>query len=215
MPHAFADSTIGSLRDQLASTAPAPAGVSAACISASFALGLLEKVIAISVTKKEFLGDAERLETLRTAAGVESARLLRFAAEDAASFNEYVRCLRLPRDTGEERAERDRAKEAAMRRAIEVPLQAACSAELGIGLCAGAAGTVHAFVIADLGAAAALLDGAIRAMLVSVDYNLGQISSAGPLHRDSRVERTRLARDSARNSNLVLERVASVIDAGR
>jgi len=60
----------------------------------------------------------------------------------------------------------------ALRGTIEVPMNAARAAVAGIELCVAVSGTVRAAVAADLGAAAALLEGAVRGMMLCVAANL-------------------------------------------
>ena len=64
-----------------------------------------------------------------------------------------------------------------LRAVIEIPMAAVQAAVAGLDLCVEAAGTVHAFVAADLGAAATLLASAIQAMLLSLDFNFHQLDS--------------------------------------
>jgi formiminotetrahydrofolate cyclodeaminase len=61
---------------------------------------------------------------------------------------------------------------AALRQAIEAPLRAARATVAGLELCAKASGVVKDALAADLGAAQALLAGALRAILLCIDANL-------------------------------------------
>ena len=61
---------------------------------------------------------------------------------------------------------------AALRQAIEAPMRAARATVAGMELCAKAAGVVKSTLVADLGAAQALLEGALRAILICIDANL-------------------------------------------
>ena len=75
----------------------------------------------------------------------------------------------------------------------------------GLDLRADAAGFVHEFVAADFGAAAVLLAGAVRATLLSVDFNPGQLprdaSSIATSLRNGISCRTRRFRKPAHSSN--------------
>ena len=163
-----------------------------AAVSASLGLALLEKVLRIIHQKKDFEGDPERLNWLLDQARAASVRLAGYADEDISAFNAYMACRQLAKDTAPEREERKRAMDAALMTAIEVPLKIARSAMAGLDLCASAGGFVHAFVAADLGAAAELLAGAVRATLLSVDFNLGQLSRESQFYRDAVRERDEL-----------------------
>ncbi len=136
--------------DEVASRSPAPAGVAAAAVAADLGLSLLIKTLVITGKRPELL----------EAARAESARLRQAVDDDIAAVRELMRS----RDA------------AAMKKAIEVPMRAARSAGAGLDLCAQAAGEVRGLLAADLGAAAALLAGAAKAIQVCVDANLSASS---------------------------------------
>jgi len=82
--------TLASFRDRLAARDPAPAGVTAAAVSATFALALLIKVLDITRHRKSFRGDAHQFEGLIQEAQTQSQRLSQFADDDIAAFHEYL-----------------------------------------------------------------------------------------------------------------------------
>ena len=185
--------SLASFHDELAGTRPAPAGVTASAVAANLGLGLLIKALGI-------IGKKKNVASLLDAARRESAHLKQSADDDIAAFDEYMDCLRRKQPAG-----------AAMRKAIEVPMTSARSAVAALDLCAEAAGLVHAFVAADLGAAAALLSGAARAMLLSVDYNIGQLRSDQKYHADVTAERKQLEVRAVRQSEAVLRQISRLV----
>jgi formiminotetrahydrofolate cyclodeaminase len=172
---------VEALYDRLAGTDPTPAGVSLAAISAGLALGLLQKVLRIAGQRKDFRGDRERVSQLIVAAQEEAARLARYADQDIAAFNEYMASRR-----------NGLREEPSLRSAIEVPLNIARSAATGLDLCAEAKNIAHAFVAPDLGAATELLRAAVRAPLLSVEFNLSQLPSDTQFYKDVVAEKDRL-----------------------
>jgi formiminotetrahydrofolate cyclodeaminase len=152
-------SRLEEFRDQLASRDPIPAGVSVAAVSASLALSLLIKVLEITRRRRDFQGDPAKIEELLASARAESKKLELYADEDIAAFAEYMASRRTPNEV------------TALRRAIEVPLQAARAAAAGLKLCAESAAITPASIAPDLGAAALLLTASVRAMLLSVESN--------------------------------------------
>jgi formiminotetrahydrofolate cyclodeaminase len=175
-------------------------------VSASLGLSLLEKVVEIVRQRRDFSGDPERLGQLREGARAESARLARYADEDIAAFDKYMECRRLAKG-----AERERALAAALRTTIEVPMKVARSAIAGLDLCADAAGFVHAFVAADLGAAVELLAGAARATLWSVDFNVAQVPHDSQFYRDVIAERDEMRNLVRLKTDALLRRIADLI----
>jgi methenyltetrahydrofolate cyclohydrolase len=178
-------------------------------VSARLGLGLVEKVLRIVSQRRDFNGDPGRLGQLSDAARTESARLARYADEDIAAFNEYMACRRLAKDTPQQREDRECAIAAALRTTIDVPMNVARSAIAGLDLCTDAAGFVHAFVAADLGAAAELLAGAVRATLLSIDFNLGQVLQDSQFHRDIIAERHELQNQALLKSDALVRRIAT------
>ena len=195
MPDSIWTATLSSFHDDLAGTRPVPAGVAASAVAANLGLGLLMKVLKI-------IGKKRDVASLHDAARRESARLKQAADDDIAAFNEYMDCLRHKQPV-----------DAAMRKAIEIPMTAARSAVAGVDLCAEAAGLVHALIAADLGAAATLLSGAARAILLSVDYNINQLRSDAEFVRRVVAERQQLGDRAVGQCDAVLRRV-SLLTAG-
>ena len=146
--------TLDGFREKAGGTDPVPASVAISAVTASLALALLAKVLAIAGRKRD-------LGALLDSARAESDRLARLADEDIEAFNEYMECRREGRDLT-----------AAARKAIDVPMEAARSAVRGLELCVSAAGLVRGLTAADIGGAAALLFAAVQAMLLSVDFNV-------------------------------------------
>ena len=170
--------TLEEFREKAASRDPSVAAVAVASVSAACALSLVVMVLEITENRKTFQGDRKRLQALVEAAVTESGRLARYADEDPAAYAHYMRCLRMPKDTDAERVHRQQAIASALRRATEVPLSAARAAMAGLNVCAEAAEMAHGSAATDLGGAAQLLAGAVRAMLLSVDANLASLGES-------------------------------------
>lgn len=206
-------STLESFREAAAGTHPTPAGVAIAAVSASFALGLLAKALAVSGRKSTHSADTARLEPLAATARAESSRMLQLAADDAAAFEAYLASARLPRATEQEQLERRRALDDALRRTIDVPLAAARSAAAGLELCVEAVSMTHRVVLADLGTAATLLSGALRAFRLCAESNVRQLAPATPSYRELLAGEERRHRLALQQGEEVLERVAAALEA--
>jgi formiminotetrahydrofolate cyclodeaminase len=189
--------TVASLREKASGTEPVPASVAISAVTASLALALLAKVLAIAGKSKRFIypahpGDRQRIGALLEAAREESTRLAHFADEDIAAFNQYMDCKRQGRELT-----------AAIHKAIEVPMDATRSAVRGLGLCAEAAGMIQGLTAADIGAAGALLFGAVQAMLLSVDFNIREMSSDERFSDAMTAERRELGVEARRHADAV------------
>ncbi len=140
--------TLGSFCDEVAAAKPAPAGVAVAAVSARLGLALLIKVLRITGKRNDLIEAARR----------ESDQLARAADDDIQAIQQLLHA----RDANA---------------AIDVPLRAATSAVAGLELCAETAASIRGLIAADLGAAASLLAGAARAILLCVDFNLRRAPS--------------------------------------
>jgi formiminotetrahydrofolate cyclodeaminase len=213
MPTHVWDSTLDNFRGAAASGEPMPAGVSVSAVSASLAFGLLSKVLKVSGRKKEFSGNLPKLEALLESVRGESKRMMQFADEDIAAFNAYVATTRLPHLTDAEREARKRAVDAAVQKAIEVPLAAARAAASGIGLCGEAASMAHPNVAADLGAATSLLASAMRVFLLCADSNIRQVASDPSAYRKAVTDRFEWENKASRQAESVFKQVTATINA--
>jgi len=212
-PAPVSDSTLENFRIAAASHQSAPAGVAISAVSASFALGLLSKVVTIASRRKDFAGNTSKAEKLAEAARSQSKRMLQYAEEDVAAFSAYMASARLPQATARERDDRQRVLNAAIRKAIETPMEAARTAASGIQLCADAAGTVHALMAADLGTAAALLSSALRVFLMCADSNLKLLVSEPSAYSDLMEGRPEFEVKAFRKAQAVLRQVTTAIEA--
>jgi formiminotetrahydrofolate cyclodeaminase len=166
MPDSIWKSTLEEFRAQLAGRDPVPAGVSTAAITASLALSLLIKVLEIARNSRDFRGDPGKIEEMLASARAESSKLARYADEDAAAFAAYMASRGTPNEPAA----------LLLRKAIEIPLEAARAAAMGLKLCAGAIPMTPASIQPDLGAAAFLLTASVRAMLLSAESNAQRLA---------------------------------------
>jgi formiminotetrahydrofolate cyclodeaminase len=207
------ESSLEQFRSAAASGEPTPAGVAISAASASFALGLLAKIAKVSSRQKQFATASAKLESLGDAARSQAKRMLQFAEEDVAAFKAYVASSRLPQSTDREREDRQRAVNAAVRKAIEIPLTAARAAASGLELCSEASAATHTAVIADLGAAASLLASAMRVFLMCADSNLRQLALDPAPFREAFAGRSEWEHRASRHADAVLRHVASAINS--
>ena len=121
--------------------------------------------------------------------------MLRYADEDIARYQKYLESLKSRRSI-----------DAALRKIIETPLKAADSAAAGLDLCMEAISLVPRSVVSDVGAAAALLAGTVKAILLTLDVNLHELPAGNELRRDGLKKRRLLEMRSARQLERVFAR---------
>ncbi len=114
--------------EALASSAPAPGGGGGAAMAGALAAALSSMVANLTIGKEKFAAQEADVKELLAQAEAEHTRLLELVGEDAAVFNSFMSCYKLPKATDEEKAARTAAIRAASKQAATVPLNIARSA---------------------------------------------------------------------------------------
>ena len=189
---------LGEFRDRAASREPTPGGGSVSAVAGALGLGLV--IMALEITLARKLDDERKARINARVAEARAllARLSEQAPEDIAVFERYMAAVALPKATPEETTRRTRAMADAAAVATETPLRTARTAVEALGIARESVALVHRWVVSDVGAGAALLSGAVRAVLFNVDVNLDNIATAG-------------ARDGYRREREDLERRATAL----
>jgi formiminotetrahydrofolate cyclodeaminase len=174
--------------------------VAAAALSASLALRVLKNVLQVAAHRHDSARVRELIEAAQKAAGSLEA----LAAEDGDVYAAYMQARR----------ERSPELQLALRRAIETPLNAARASASGIDLCLEASGFTRGAIAADVSGAAALLAGAVRATLCSVDANLQRLEDQAFAHAVA-AERQMLEMHAIRQAEAVFTTVKTASNSGR
>jgi len=203
---------LAEFREATASADPTPGGGSVAAVSATLGLGLVIMALEISMKRKDALrpDDAKSLiEAARPLMGSLSGD----ADNDIRAFRAYMAALKLPRQSDDEKERRKEALQAASRRATEAPLLAARHIIEALHLAKAAAPLAHSHVVSDVGAGAALLEGALKAVLFNVDVNLPSLTDV-EMKALSGKERAAFAKQAAELASEILAMVASKLAQG-
>lgn len=157
----------------------------AACLGISMSIMVCE----ITAGKKTGGELEKRAEELAILARKTMSRLKELLAADMEQFNKYMSALKLPKETGEEKARRAAALSDALKGATQVPLEIARTCLEGLMLNAEVCETGKKSVLSDAGVAALLLEAALKAALLNVDANLpylddGEFAALAAKERD-------------------------------
>lgn len=167
------DSNLRDFRDRAASREPVPGGGSVAAVAAAQGLALVLMALEVSLRRKD---PHPELAGILAQGKALLGPLSDSADEDAEAFGKYMDVFRMARNTPEQEAARARALEAASSHALEAPLRAAERCLEGLTLAHEAVKLVHSGIVSDVGAGAAILHGALVAVLYNVDINLKGIT---------------------------------------
>ena len=153
---------------ELASAAPAPGGGGGAAMAGALAAALASN---LTIGKEKFADREPEVKELLEQAEAERVRLLTLVDEDAAVFNSFMSCYKLPKTTDEEKAARTAAIRAAAKQAATVPLNIARSSFAVLKLADRLAGNPG--VITDGACSGLLARAALRCAEYNVRINLG------------------------------------------
>lgn len=111
--------------DEVSRDTPAPGGGSIAALAG--ALGAALSSMVVNLTQPKAKDEAHELDLLAIAMEAQGLKekLLRAVDADTEAFNGYMDALRLPKNTGEEKAARKAAMQAGLKAAVAVPLATA------------------------------------------------------------------------------------------
>jgi formiminotetrahydrofolate cyclodeaminase len=174
--------------DDLASEAPTPGGGTAAAVSGALGASLAEMVAALTLSKEKFASAHEAMRSIAEGARLARKELLSLSRADSEAYDEVVAARRLPKETEEQKAKRQKAIEAGNRRATEVPLRTAQVAARLLAALPELVEKGNPSALSDVGAAAILLEAAAEGALLNVGINLPGVSDAdfvGQMQRET------------------------------
>ena len=108
--------------EQLSSSAPIPGGGGASAAVGAFASALGLMVTNLTVGKKKYADVEEEILEIREKLEQKKQDLVRMVDEDAEAFEPLAKAYRMPKETEEEQAEKEKVMEAALQYAAEAPL---------------------------------------------------------------------------------------------
>ena len=157
----------------LASSAPAPGGGGGAAMAGALAAALASMVANLTIGKEKFAQQEPEVKALLEEAEEVRRRLLGLVEDDAAVFNSFMSCYKLPKATEEEKAARAAAIRSAAKEAAEVPLAIARASYKVLTLAERLVRIGNPGVITDGACSALLARAALRCAEYNVRINLG------------------------------------------
>lgn len=107
----------------LASNAPVPGGGGASAMVGAVGVALGNMVANLTIGKKKYADVEAELIELREKACVLQKELLRLVDKDAEGFEPLAKAYRLPKETEEEKAYKEKVMEEALKEAAQVPME--------------------------------------------------------------------------------------------
>ncbi len=169
------DKPVTTFLDELASNAPAPGGGSVAALSGALGAALVSMVCNLTVGKKKYADVQDDIEALLAQSDALRQELTDLLEEDVKAYTAYSVAAKMPRDTEEEKAERTKAMQAALKVATDVPLRIAEAAVKVMDLCMPSAEKGSKWAVSDAGVAVLMAEAALRSAALNVLINLGTV----------------------------------------
>lgn len=170
------DRTVSGFVGAVASEAPAPGGGSVAALAGALGAALGTMVANLSAHKRGWDDRWEEFSDWAVSGKELHDRLLGLIDEDTAAFTAMVEAMRLPHQSAAEEEARDRAVEAATRRAIEVPLAVMEASSAAMTVIAAMAAEGLASSVSDAGVGALMARAAVRGAHLNVLINAGGLT---------------------------------------
>lgn len=169
------EQTIAAFCEELGAATPAPGGGAVAAVASALGASLAAMVGGLTCGREKFRAVEAEMTALKDEARREADALLALADADQAAFTQVMAAFGLPRGTPEEKAERQRAVQAAYQTATRTPLETMerCLAVMRHALAAVERGNQNA--LSDGCAGFLLAAAGFEAALWNVAINLGSI----------------------------------------
>lgn len=165
------DQTCESFIQILASSQPVPGGGGASALVGAVGMALGSMVGNLTLGKKKYVDVQEDIQDLLAKAEVLQRDLLALVQRDAAVFEPLSKAYGLPRETEEQKAEKERVMEAALKEACSVPVEIMEKAMECITLHEAFCEKGTAIAISDVGVGVEFVKAALKGASLNVFIN--------------------------------------------
>jgi formiminotetrahydrofolate cyclodeaminase len=171
----FAEMTLASFFEALASPDPTPGGGTASAMAGAMGVSLLVMVTGLAKSNTNSDNEKAALAGAKQALQPLVPTFAALADADAAAFDRVMGAYRLPKATDDEKAARSAAIQQALQGATTVPLQTlrACAGAMAHAEAVAAGGNRSA--LSDVGVAIGMLEAAAAGAEANVRINLGSV----------------------------------------
>ena len=157
--------------ESLSSKAPVPGGGGASALVGALSGALTHMVASLTVGKPKYAAVEAEMQQLLAQSEAITSRFLSLMDEDAIAFEPLAQAYRLPKETEEQKTEKAKTMEEALKSAVQPPLrimETCADAVFLITLCAEKGSVV---AVSDAGVAASLCRAALEGASLNVFIN--------------------------------------------
>jgi formiminotetrahydrofolate cyclodeaminase len=170
------DTEVETFLDALASQSATPGGGSAAAIIGAMGAALVSMICNLTIGKKKYADVEPEMKEVLGKAEALRLRLTGMIEDDVKAFNAVMGAYGMAKETDADKAARDKAIQAALKQATDVPLACAHAAREVIDLAAIAADKGNLNVISDAGVGVLAAYAALRSAALNVFTNARMIT---------------------------------------
>jgi formiminotetrahydrofolate cyclodeaminase len=178
------EKSVNTFLDELASSAPAPGGGSAAALGAAIGAALLSMVANLTVGKKKYADVQDDILRILNRSEALRRRCVELLESDVAAYTKVSKAYKMPRETEEEKAARSAAIQEALKGATTVPMELAETCVEILSLCPESAEKGNVLAVSDVGVGVLMAEAALRAAALNVLINLGSIKDEAFVRRE-------------------------------
>ena len=208
------DMTITEFIDVVDSKSPAPGGGSVAALSSELGIALARMVAHLSFGKKKYesLDEKIRIKYLEkfNALGDIRQEMEILIDKDSESFNEFMKAIKMPKDSEKDKENREIAMKEATKLSIEVPLKVANLSSQAIELIKEMIEYGNKNAVTDIGVGVLMLYSGIEGAILNVRVNLNQLEKDDYRENKER-ECNKIISQAKINKDNILETVYSMI----
>jgi formiminotetrahydrofolate cyclodeaminase len=175
---------VNTFLDELASSAPAPGGGSAAALGAAIGAALVSMVANLTVGKKKYADVQADIQHILSQSETLRHKCVKLLEDDVAAYTQVAKAYKMPRDTDEQKQARTAAIQDALKGATAVPMELAETCVEILQLCPDSAEKGNVLAVSDVGVAALMAEAALRAAALNVWINLGSINDEAFVTRE-------------------------------
>lgn len=169
------DKTLNEYLEVASSSSPTPGGGSVSAVVATSAAAMVCMVANLTIGKKGYEECWDSAKAILEDAKKCIESLKELTAKDMEAFETYMSAFRMPKDTEEQKKARKEAIQREAKNATIIPLSIAKVCHTILVLAEKLAHFGNKGAISDVGVAAYIAEGALRAAMFSVDINLPTI----------------------------------------
>ncbi|MGD9501143.1 MAG: methenyltetrahydrofolate cyclohydrolase [Methyloceanibacter sp.] len=170
------DTAVEPFLDALASQAATPGGGSAAAIIGAMGAALVSMVCNLTIGKKKYAEVEGEMKDVLAKSEALRLKLTAMIEDDVKAFDAVMGAYGMAKETDADKAAREKAIQAALKQATDVPLRCAAAAREVIDLAAIASDKGNLNVISDAGVAVLAGYAALRSAALNVFTNARMIS---------------------------------------